>query len=105
MATQEISGTTVEVNEEGYLTDPARWNREIAGEIAKEEGIENLDEAHWKVIEYLRKYHAENGTMPTIRTLKKAGVVPVKELYRLFPGGPLKKASRISGLPKPTSCV
>ena len=28
-----------------------------------------------------------------------------KELYQLFPGGPLKHASKVSGLPRPTSCV
>jgi tRNA 2-thiouridine synthesizing protein E len=105
MATREISGTTVEVNEEGYLTDHTQWNREIAEEIAKEENIETLAEPHWKVIEHLRKYYSENNDMPTIRTLKKSGIVPVKELYSLFPGGPLKKASRIAGLPKPTSCI
>ncbi|MFK7844139.1 MAG: TusE/DsrC/DsvC family sulfur relay protein [Rhodothermales bacterium] len=29
----------------------------------------------------------------------------IKEFYGLFPGGPLKKASRIAGIPKPASCV
>lgn len=105
MATQEIAGTSVEVNEEGYLTDSTQWTREIAGEIAREESIETLADTHWKVIEYLRKYYSENNEMPTIRKLKKSGIVPVKELYALFPGGPLKKASRIAGLPKPTSCI
>ncbi|MCK4919792.1 MAG: TusE/DsrC/DsvC family sulfur relay protein [Bacteroidales bacterium] len=29
----------------------------------------------------------------------------MKEFYTLFPGGPLKKATRIAGIPKPSSCV
>ena len=29
----------------------------------------------------------------------------MKDLYRLFPKGPGKLASRIAGLPKPKSCL
>ena len=106
MATKEIAGVTVDVNDEGYLTNPAQWSREIAEAISKEEQIESpLTEKHWKVIEYLQKYFKENGKMPTIRNLKKSGIMPTKELYGLFPGGPLKKASKIAGLKKPESCV
>jgi len=50
MATREIAGKTVQVNEEGFLTNPSEWTKEIAVELAKEEGIEELTEAHWKVI-------------------------------------------------------
>ncbi len=45
------------------------------------------------------------GKAPTIRRLKNAGGIPTKELYALFPGGPLKKASKIAGLLKPASCI
>ncbi|MCF6334265.1 MAG: TusE/DsrC/DsvC family sulfur relay protein [Spirochaetales bacterium] len=105
MAEKEIAGKTVQVNEEGYLTNPSEWNREIAKEIAKEEGIGELTDGHWKVIEFLQKDYEEKGTMPSLRRVTKAGGVPTKELYALYPGGPLKKSSKIAGLPKPASCV
>ena len=35
----------------------------------------------------------------------KSGIVDVKEFYGLFPGAPLKKATKIAGVPKPTSCI
>jgi tRNA 2-thiouridine synthesizing protein E len=105
MAKKEIAGTTVDVNEEGYLTNPSQWTKEIAAVIAQEEGIKNLSEGHWKVIYFLREDYEKSGKMPTIRRVKKAGGIPTKDLYQLYPEGPLKKASRIAGLPKPESCI
>ncbi len=105
MAEKVIAGYSVDVTEEGYLTDRSQWNKEIAVELAKEVGIEELTEDHWKVIDFLQKDFEENGKMPTIRRLKKAGNIPTKELYDLFPDGPLGKAAKIAGLSKPASCV
>jgi TusE/DsrC/DsvC family sulfur relay protein len=105
MATKNIAGKQVAVNEEGYLTDPSQWTKEIAAEIAKEEGIPVLTENHWKVLDYLQKETKETGLLPSIRKLKSTGVMPTKELYELFPEGPLRKAAKIAGLPKPASCV
>ena len=105
MAQKEIAGKVVEVDDDGYLTDPAQWNEEIAKALASEEGIDTLNDDHWKVIKYLQEFYAEKEALPTIRTLKKAGIIAVKELYSLFPGGPLKKSSRIAGLLKPASCI
>ena len=94
----------MDVNEEGYMTDPAQWTRAIGEAIAAELGI-TMTDAHWAVIEFLQKDYAEKGVMPTIRRVKNAGGIPTKELYALFPDGPLKKASKIAGLPKPSSCI
>ena len=105
MPTATIAGVDVAVNDEGFLTDHTQWTKEIAATIAKEEGIDELADGHWKVIEFLQKYFKENESMPTIRRVNKVGGIPTKEFYALFPGGPLKKASKIAGLPKPASCV
>jgi len=105
MTTRELAGKSVAVTDDGYLTDPSVWTREMAIPIAQEEGIADLTAQHWKVIEFLRKDFQETGKLPTIRRVDKTGGVPVKDLYTLFPGGPLKKAARIAGLPKPASCV
>ena len=105
MPTREIAGTTVDVNEEGYMTNPDQWNEAIAAVISEEEGIGALSEGHMKVINFLRADYKEKGTMPTIRRVKNAGGIPTKELYDLYPGGPLKKSSKIAGLPKPASCI
>ena len=63
-----------------------------------------LTDAHLKVLVYLRAQQAQ-GTAITIRSLGKSGVATTKELYDLFPGGPLKKSSKIAGIPKPVGCI
>ncbi len=98
-----IANTTVECTEEGYLTDFGQWNKDIARAIAKEQGIE-LGDDHWKVIEYLQEKHQKEEAL-TIRGIKKSGVIDVKTFYKLFPGGPLKKATMIAGIPKPKGCI
>lgn len=97
--------TQVEVNvsEDGYLEDMSQWNKEIAHEIADELGIE-LTDKHFEVINYLREKAAANEAL-TIRKVGKSGIVTIKELYQLFPKGPLKFSSKIAGIPKPTSCI
>ncbi len=103
MSIKTIAGVDINVNDEGYMEDASQWTKEIAKEIAKEEGVE-LSDKHFEVIEFVRgKVAAGEGL--TIRGIGKSGVVNAKEFYALFPGAPLKKATKISGVPKPTSCI
>lgn len=103
MATKTYAGQAIEVNDEGYMVDAGQWSREVAAEIAKEEGIE-LTEKHYEVLEFLRNAN-EKGETLTIRRVGKSGITDIKGLYQLFPGGPLKFSSKFAGIPKPTSCV
>jgi TusE/DsrC/DsvC family sulfur relay protein len=103
MATKTYAGATVEVNDEGYMTDSSQWTQEIANEIAAEEEIQ-LTDKHFEVIEFIRNKVAEGATL-TIRGINKSGVVDAKTFYQLFPGAPLKKATKIAGVPKPESCI
>ncbi len=103
MAKKTYTGKTVDVNEEGYFTDPSQWTKEIAMEIAKEEGIALTDQ-HFAIIDYLRKKFL-NGETLSIRSINHSGIIDVKTFYQLFPGAPLKKATKIGGLPKPASCI
>ena len=103
MAQKTYAGVTVDVNDEGYFTDPSQWTKEIAVEIAKEEGVE-LTDKHYEMLEYLRNKQA-SGDQLTIRGINKSGIVDVKTFYQMFPGAPLKKSTKIAGIPKPTSCV
>ena len=103
MSTKTIAGVEVNLNDEGYMEDASQWTKEIGAEIAKEEGIE-LTEKHYELIEWIRNKVAA-GEGLTIRGIGKPGVVNAKEFYGLFPGAPLKKATKIAGVPKPTSCI
>jgi TusE/DsrC/DsvC family sulfur relay protein len=103
MSQKVYAGITVDVNEEGYFTNPSQWTKEIAVEIAREEGIE-LTDKHYAIMDYLRNRY-NNGEALSIRSINRSGVIDVKTFYQLFPGAPLKKATKIAGIPKPASCI
>ncbi|MCP4625202.1 MAG: TusE/DsrC/DsvC family sulfur relay protein [bacterium] len=92
-------------NEEGFLLDPNDWTPEIAQAIAAEEGIAELSERHWDVINFARADHEATGESPTLRRISKQSGVTTKELFKLFPKGPAKKISKSAGLDKPKGCV
>jgi tRNA 2-thiouridine synthesizing protein E len=105
MTATMIAETSVDVDVEGFLTDPSQWNEEIAREIAAENGIPELTDRHWLVVRFMRERYLETGTAPSIRSLGKESGVPIKELYELFPKGPAKLAAKIGGIPKPRGCI
>ena len=105
MTVDTIAGTPVDVNEEGFLTDPSQWTEAIAIELAKREGIDPMSDRHWVVVRFMRSEYEATGTGPTVRVLGKTSGVPVKELYQLFPKGPAKLAAKIAGIPKPRGCI
>ncbi len=105
MATKVICGKTVQVNDEGFMTNPAEWEKGMAVELAKEEGIGELNESHWKVIDFCRKEGMTSGKAPTLRQITTGTGLTTKELFGLYPKGPAKKVARISGLGKPEGCV
>lgn len=102
---KEILGKSLAIDADGNLVNLTDWNENIAAELAKEEGINELTDKHWQVINYMRKVFSESGDAPSIRKLTKESGVDTKELYALFPKGPAKKAARIAGLPKPKGCI
>lgn len=103
MSTKTVAGVSIDVNEEGYMTDASQWNKEVAAGIAAEEGVE-LSDTHFELINWIRNKVAAGDTL-TLRGIGKSGVVDAKQFYKMFPGAPLKKATKIAGVPKPTSCI
>ena len=97
--------TAIALNEEGFMTDPNQWTKEIAEVIAKQEGIEFLTENHWKIIDFCRETGLASGAAPTLRQITTGTGLSTKELFALFPKGPAKKVAKISGLGKPEGCV
>jgi tRNA 2-thiouridine synthesizing protein E len=105
MTTTLIANRPVDVDVEGFLTDPAQWDEELAEQIARDAGIPGLTERHWLVVRFMRERYLQTGAAPSIRSLGKESGVPIKELYELFPKGPAKLAARIGGIPKPKGCI
>lgn len=105
MSTIEVNGKALELDADGNLANVSDWNEDIALAFAKNEEIEELNDRHWMVINYMRKEYEEKGDAPSIRKLTKESGVDTKELYALFPKGPAKKSAKIAGLPKPKGCI
>ena len=87
------------------------WSEPLAEKIAENEGI-TLSAEHWEVVRFVREFYLEFNTSPAIRMLVKALANKFGEekgnsryLYRLFPKGPAKQATKIAGLPKPVKCI
>jgi len=105
MSTIEVNGKMLDLDPDGNLLNTSDWNEDVALAFAKSEDIEELNDRHWVVINYMRKQYEEKGDAPSIRKLTKESGVETKELYAIFPKGPAKKAAKISGLPKPKGCI
>jgi tRNA 2-thiouridine synthesizing protein E len=100
-----LGGKEFEADEEGFLQDPALWTEEVGNDLAVAEGIENLNGDHWKVIRLLREYHGKFNVAPPIQMVCKRTGLQVKYVGQLFPGGLVKCACKVAGLPKPTGCI
>jgi TusE/DsrC/DsvC family sulfur relay protein len=105
MAVFSQGSVSIEVDEDGFMQEPDKWNEDVAAALASTEGVETLTDNHWKVVNYLREYYLQFGVAPMIRKLCKQTGFQLKEIYELFPSGPAKGACKVAGLPKPTGCV
>jgi dissimilatory sulfite reductase related protein len=102
---QNLGGKMIDVDEDGFIQDPAAWDETVAKALAMTEGVSDMSENHWKVVNYLRTYYLDFQMAPMIRKLCKETGFKLKEIYDLFPSGPAKGACKVAGLPKPTGCV
>ena len=91
--------------EDGFMVQPELWNKELAELIAKEDGINELTEDHWKIINIIRDTYNEKQMAPMVRTICKESGLKLKQIYELSPLGPARGACRVAGLPKPDGCV
>ncbi|CAH3606708.1 sulfurtransferase [Enterobacter cloacae] len=111
MTMLSFEGKEIETDNEGYLKESAQWSEALAEVIAEKEAI-TLSPEHWEVVRFVREFYLEFNTSPAIRMLVKAMASKFGEekgnsryLYRLFPKGPAKQATKIAGLPKPVKCI
>ena len=102
----EFNGKTIETTATGYLVNTEDWTKELAQELAKIEGITELTQKHWDIIEYLRDEYFNNAqNQPNERTILKAmsdkwGKATSKDTYDLFPQMPSKQGGKVAGLPE-----
>jgi dissimilatory sulfite reductase related protein len=105
MSTFTHGTVSIEVDEDGFMLEPEKWNEDVAKALATTEGVNELNDEHWKLVHYLRNYFLQFGVAPMIRKLCKETGYDLKKVYELFPSGPAKGACKVAGLAKPTGCV
>lgn len=101
----QIDGRRIEFDNDGFMTEPSLWDRKVASAIATDEGIDQITEKHWRIVDFIREYWKEHDLAPPVRLICKEVDVSVREIYKLFASGPARGACRIAGLPKPDGCV
>ena len=104
MAEKTYGGATVTVDDDGFMTDPGQWTKEVAEGLAADVGI-TLTDRHWVVLDFVRKDTVDQGEPPGVRRITKLTDVSMKEMYQLFPKGPGILASKLAGYGKPQGCV
>ncbi|HLS06048.1 MAG TPA: TusE/DsrC/DsvC family sulfur relay protein [Wenzhouxiangella sp.] len=103
-------GHRATLDEDGFLTDAAQWAPALASALAARDGVE-LGEDHWWLIEFVRDYYHRYGNPPLMRVVVaefrkyRPQARGSRELYRLFPDGPVRLACKYGGLPKPDWCI
>lgn len=105
MPTNTSDGHTFAVNDEGFFTNREEWSEDLAVILADLVGIEQMTEAHWAPLRFMREDSAKTGVTPTLRRMQAVGGFDVKDLFALYPGKPAKKMAYLAGLPKPVGCV
>jgi len=106
-----FNGEQIKTDKQGYLLDHTLWQEGLAALMAKNDAFE-LTAAHWEVIHFVRQFYLTYNTSPAIRALTKAMKAEFGEekassryLFKLFPDGPAKQATKYAGLPKPKRCL
>ena len=107
----EFAGRTIETDAQGYLKQHQDWQPAMVELLAEQEGI-ILSSEHWEVVQFVRDFYLKYNTSPAMRALVKAMAKELgaekgnsRYLFRLFPEGPAKQATKLAGLPKPAKCL
>ncbi|MBS4097706.1 MAG: TusE/DsrC/DsvC family sulfur relay protein [Sulfuricella sp.] len=84
---------------DGFLDDPTAWSRELAQQLATEDGIGPLGDAHWAVIDELRAHYLDYGALPPGSHVCRVNRLDTQCVPGLFAN--MREAWRIAGLPNP----
>lgn len=89
----------VAFDDEGFIINEYLWTHELAQQIASREGLGELNEKHWRVLDALRSKYQQLGGMPSMRSVCKSAGVVKYEVYSLF--GNCLTVWKVAGLPDP----
>ena len=99
-AQEDRRTTTLDVDEDGFLTKGENWTHDVAQILARPQLPEGLTDDHWKIVNYMRQYYVEFKSVPPVRKISRDTGISLRELKALFPEGLTKGACRIAGIPR-----
>ena len=100
----------IALDEHGHIKNSGDWSPHVSRQMAQLDGID-LTNNHEQIILAVRDIYDETGDTPPMRLLIKVlrqrvdDSIDSRYLYRLFPDGPVRYASKYAGLPKPKHCM
>ena len=97
-----VGDRTIELDSSGFLLQLVDWDSEVAEVLAQRVSLAPLSEEHWRVIRYVREYHAQHRVAPPIRAIAKRTRLRVSRLNELFPSSCRECMCLVAGLPQPT---
>ena len=56
-----IADAPIDLDAEGFMTEPGQWNEQIAQAIAARNGVPELTERHWLVVNFMRERYLADG--------------------------------------------
>lgn len=98
LSTQDPS-VLVLFDEDGFIHNADLWNKALAEQLAANAGIDELSNAHWEIIDFLRDRYIRLGAIPPMARVCREFGHKRDAVRRLF-GGCLQ-LWQISGLPYP----
>lgn len=104
MDTPVKSPGELERDVDGYLMNIDDWSVNVAEQLAREEGIEELTARHWKLIAAIRFHYERYGESPGCHDILIESGFTKKDMYELFPPFGYKSAYKVARLPKPIEC-
>lgn len=87
------------LDDDGLVKDFSWWSEGLARQLAREEGIADLSERHWRLIRAMRSEYDRLSGPPSVRSVCHRAGIDRKEVNALF--GYCLVAWRVAGLPNP----
>ena len=92
-------GKVYDLDSDGFLLDPKKWDPNVAEGLALDLGIQGgLTKEHWDVLHFIRGELEKTGKCPNLFETCRANNLRRNELQRLFPTGYMRGACKLAGV-------
>ncbi|MFT5502906.1 MAG: TusE/DsrC/DsvC family sulfur relay protein [Gammaproteobacteria bacterium] len=97
-STGQVSPDSRKLDEDGFLVDWRNWDKDFSQRRADLMQI-NLDDRHWKLINFIRDRFTRLGAIPPMRRVCRSSEINRQELKQQF--GSCLNVWKLAGLPNP----